>query len=71
MHEFRWLARLGEYDIRTENDGKHEDILIADSKGHPEYDAWYTVNDIGIVYLKHDVVFNGKAIDMKKISNSD
>lgn len=58
---------MGEHDIRTESDGKHEDVLIADSKRHPQYDSWHAVYDIGMIYLEHDVIFNGKIKSREKV----
>lgn len=59
---------MGEYDIRTESDGKHEDILAVDVQQHPKYDKWYSIFDIGVIYLEYDVTFTGT---VKHIPNLD
>lgn len=51
--------RLGEHDTRTESDGKHEDISVAAVKQHPKYSSMYSIYDIGVIYLAHDVTFTG------------
>lgn len=47
---------MGEHDLQTEDDGLHEDILVARAVKHPN-PAFY---DIGIVQLERDVAFSGK-----------
>lgn len=53
-------VRLAEHDTRTTDDGQHQDIGIAFSDVHEEYDEEIDLNDIAIVHLEHDVEFNGK-----------
>lgn len=53
-------VRLGEHDTRTTSDGEHQDIEIAYSDFHEEYDVEIDLNDIAIITLAHDVEFNGK-----------
>lgn len=55
--------RLGEYDIETIDDGRHEDIQIAHTEKHEKYNAKKSINDIGILYLVRDIIFNGKTIE--------
>lgn len=52
--------RLGEHDISTTKDGKHEDIDIVGAKKHEQYIKNTGINDIAVLYLKKDVKFNGK-----------
>lgn len=58
----RFVVRLGEYDLRTEDDGPHEDILIDRAVPHASYHELFGVNDIAMIYLEHDVEFNGKTV---------
>lgn len=58
----RFVVRLGEYDLRTEDDGPHEDILIDRGVPHTSYSELFGVNDIAMIYLEHDVEFNGKPV---------
>lgn len=61
LHEFdRWFVRLGEYDVTTTTDGRHEDILVRQWRKHAQYEQNLLLNDIGIILLQHDVIFNGK-----------
>lgn len=50
------MARVGEHDLQTEDDGIHEDILVARAVKHPNP----AIYDIGIVHLERDVKFSGK-----------
>lgn len=52
--------RLGEHDVSTTEDGKHEDIGFVAKEKHEQYVKNMGINDIGIIYLKKDVKFNGK-----------
>lgn len=58
----RKFARLGEYDTRTEEDGVHVDVRIAQTKIHGHYDKKIFFNDIAMIYLAEDVEFNGMCI---------
>lgn len=51
--------RLGEYDLRTD-DGAHQDIPIARSVTHDDFDPNIKTNDIAIIHLERDVEFSGK-----------
>lgn len=55
----RYVVRLGEYDLNSEDDGLHEDILIDRAVPHTSYHKFFGVNDIAMIYLEHDVVFTG------------
>lgn len=57
----RLFVRLGEYDTRTENDGQHEDIDVALAVKHEQFNDKLIINDIAMVYLVRQVVFNGKS----------
>jgi hypothetical protein len=55
------MARLGELDLKDDNDGaKPIDILIVDRKVHEEYNPTTFVNDIAILKLHNAVTFTGK-----------
>lgn len=51
---------MGEYDKRTESDGPHQDIKIADYETHSDHDDFIKINDIAMIYLEHDVEFTGE-----------
>lgn len=51
--------RLGEHDLRTD-DGGHQDIPIARTVTHEEFDPNIKTNDIAIIHLERDVEFSGK-----------
>lgn len=53
---------MGEHDIRTWSDGIHQDIVIVESKPHPEYDSTTYINDVAVLTLRHDVTFIGKIV---------
>lgn len=55
----RKFARLGERDLRTEDDGPHQDIPIARSVAHEQYDPVWKFNDIAMLHLERDVEFSG------------
>lgn len=56
MIEFeRHVARFGEHDLQTEDDGLHEDVLVARAVKNPSP----AINDIGIIHLERDVKFSG------------
>lgn len=50
---------MGEYDIRVENDGPHEDIEISSSVPHEEYNDPLKINDIALIHLVRHVEFKG------------
>lgn len=54
----RRLVRLG--GAQTTLDGAHEDIRVAHRESHEKFHYLIRNFDIAIVYLKHDVTFNGK-----------
>lgn len=54
-----WFARLGEYDIRTTEDGPHQDVEIADAIPHEHYHEELVINDIAIIHLMRDIEFTG------------
>lgn len=55
--------RLGEYDVSTTTDGKHQDIDIVHAVKHEQYIKNAGIDDIAMVYLKKHVEFNGKMRD--------
>lgn len=55
-----YLVRFGEYDLRTTKDGRHKDIHVSHAETHVKYNKLFHLHDIGIVFLKFDVKFNGK-----------
>lgn len=54
----RYLVRLGEHDVRTNEETQHIDIRVVRQKPHPKYDL--KIYDISILFLKHDVEFTGE-----------
>lgn len=52
--------RLGEHNIKTTNDGSHDDIAIVRSRPHELYNINNKPNDIAILYLARDATFSGK-----------
>lgn len=58
MNIFRRIVRLGEHDLRTAED--HLDVPVADEEPHEDFSMKWKINDIAIVYLQHDVNFNGE-----------
>lgn len=54
----RRFARLGY--TRTTKDGEHQDIPITYQKSHEDFSRKLKIHDISMVYLAHDVKFNGK-----------
>jgi hypothetical protein len=57
------MARLGELDLRDDNDGaKPTDLLIVNRKVHEEYNPTTFVNDISILSLQNDVIFTGNLL---------
>lgn len=57
-------VRLGEYDIRTTDDGPHETIRIRGARIHDDFDLVLGTNDIAIIYLARDVEFNGNFLKL-------
>lgn len=53
----RNFVRLGEHDLSTEKDGKHQDIDVVGARKHESYVKDAGINDIALVYLKKDVTF--------------
>lgn len=56
------MIRLGEYDTSTTEDGEHLDVYIDKTVAHGRIPRWF-IDDIGMLYLAKDVVFNGKFWD--------
>ena len=55
----RYSVRLGEHDIRSENDGaRHLDVLIASKTAHEGFNSVSFQNDIAILKLEKRVEFN-------------
>lgn len=54
------MARLGEHDFEDSTDKGYEDVLVQRSVPHEHYDRSLMINDIALLYLEHDVRFNGK-----------
>lgn len=63
MNPALYMVRLGEHDLKTENDGRHEDVRVTHGDAHRDYDKVLGINDIAIVYLAKDVKYNGKLIN--------
>lgn len=56
----RTAVRLGEYDISTTEDGKHETIRVDHAIKHKQFRLGAGINDIALVFLVDDVEFTGK-----------
>lgn len=54
----RFIVRLGEHDT-TDRDDFHKDMLIAHIDKHEGYNNTWKINDIAILHLWGDVLFNG------------
>lgn len=63
------MVRLGEYDTSTTEDGEHLDVYIDKTVAHGRIPRWF-IDDIGMLYLVKDVVFNGKFWDWYSIEKS-
>lgn len=58
---FRYIARLGEFDLSTKNDdGMPVDMLIERKIVHENYVHNIILNDIAILKLKRSVPINGR-----------
>lgn len=57
----RFVVRLGAHDLRTD-DGQHVDVLIDRAVPHASYSELFGVNDIAMIYLEHDIEFNGSPV---------
>lgn len=51
---------MGEHDVRTETDGPHVDILIVSKEPHPHYDKDMLINDVAVLTMELDVIFNDR-----------
>lgn len=56
----RKFVRLGEHDLRTTDDGPHQNIPIVRSVKHPQQYSYYKLNDIAVLHLELDVEFSGE-----------
>lgn len=54
------FARFGEHDTRKTSDGVHQDVPVAHTESHDGFSWKWKINDIAIVYLAHDVAFDGE-----------
>ena len=52
-------VRLGAHDLTKDNESQ-QDIPIASSLTHPDYNWQEKTNDIAILTLEHEVEFTGK-----------
>lgn len=52
------FVRLGEHDISTTKDGKHEDIDIVGVEKHDQYLKNTGINDIAILYISNIQIIN-------------
>lgn len=59
------FVRLAEHDTRNDEDTKHKDVQVIRTERHANYDFY--INDIGMLYLEHDVEFSGKLKSTLKI----
>lgn len=60
----RRIARLGEYDLSTMNDGANPiDFAIAKTIVHEQYEPDIILNDIAIVKLKRQAPVNSKYLN--------
>ncbi|XP_023159338.1 venom serine protease Bi-VSP [Ceratitis capitata] len=51
-------VRLGEYDLSTNSETRHEDIGIARKESHANYNKANGKNDIGMIWLERNVQFS-------------
>lgn len=56
----RAFARFGEHDVRTEADGPHVDVPVARWEQHHGWNEPLLINDVAMVRLAQDIIFNGK-----------
>lgn len=56
--EFRYIVRLGTVDKFPDEGSTHVDVRIVRQKAHPNFAN--ALNDIGLLFLEHDVEFTGK-----------
>ncbi|XP_055308154.1 venom protease-like [Sitodiplosis mosellana] len=54
------LARFGEHDINSDQDGPVQDININRKNRHPNFNKRLGTNDIAILHLEHDVIFSNR-----------
>lgn len=54
------MVRLGEHDLSTPNEARHEDVRVTRAEPHSGYDKNLSINDIAMLYLARDVKFTGK-----------
>lgn len=62
MNPGLFFARLAEHDVRTETDGQHVDIRIASWAQHEGWNPELLINDIAMIKLAQDIIFNGKLV---------
>lgn len=62
MNPSLYMVRLGEHDLQTQSDGKHEDVRVTHGDAHETYNKALGINDIAIVYLARDVQYNGNKL---------
>ncbi|XP_017492290.1 PREDICTED: venom serine protease Bi-VSP-like, partial [Rhagoletis zephyria] len=52
------FVRLGEYDLSTDSETRHQDVRVARKERHPNYNSRNGRNDIGMVWLASNVQFS-------------
>lgn len=53
------MVRLGETNLALTNDTQHRDFKIVKRIPHPDYNPPSKYNDIALLELEQDVIFNG------------
>lgn len=60
----RTAVRLGEYDISTTDDGKHETIRVDHAVKHKQFRYGGGIHDIALVFMVEDVEFTGENFEV-------
>lgn len=58
---------MGEYDITSVTDGKHEDFDLEKKIVHEQWSLFHMINDIAILKLVRDATFNGNLISNERL----
>lgn len=53
-----FVVRLGEYDFTTNNETLYIDYRVSDIRTHPDYDHATHANDIALIKLNRQTVYN-------------
>lgn len=70
MNPDLFFARFAEHDVRTEADGPHLDVPIAQWEQHAGWNTELLINDIAMIRLELDIIFNGNAVLFKVVQSN-